>query len=542
VLKNIKIQLEKFKKPKFNPKKDETLPGEIKATLIPPYNMEINGDLVTFEGIPGYVELERYWVNEPFSFISIQFNKTNDDYIYNVVEPVLTPFEATLLSDVYERSRDLLSYEDIIGGADKKDILTRTVKEIIDKYIKNFDVRSFHKILYFMIRNNIGFGRIDSLLKDDKIEDISCSGPNIPVYLYHKTYENIKTNIVFEEEELNSFIFLLAQRSGKNISVAKPYLDATLSDGSRLQETLGREITTKGSSFTIRKFIETPITPIDLIKWGTFSIDMMAYMWLAIENNKSLILAGGTASGKTTSLNAISLFIPIKSKIVTLEDTRELKLFHENWVAGLTRDSFTAEGKGAVDMYELLRQGLRQRPEYLIVGEVRGKEALTLFQAMSTGHTTYSTMHAGSVQSAINRLENEPINVPRVMISALDILCVQGAIYMKGKRVRRVLNVIEILDIDPENKSLNTLEIFTWNPISDKHNLLRESQVMEAIKEKRGWSKKQLDLALDRRKKVLGYLVDKNIRDYDSVVNIIKDFQINQERLLNKLMIEESNE
>lgn len=541
MLKNIKKQLEKFKITKLDLKKDETLPSEIK-TMIPPYDVGVHGDIVTFDGIPDYVELERYWVNEPFSYISIQFNKTNDDYIYNVVEPVLTPFESTLLRDVYERSRDLLSYEDIIGGANKKDILTRTVKKIIDKYIKNFDVRSFHKILYYMIRNNIGFGRIDSLLKDDKIEDISCSGPNIPVYLYHRAYENIRTNIVFEEEELNSFIFLLAQRSGKNISVAKPYLDATLSDGSRLQETLGREITTHGSSFTIRKFIETPITPIDLIKWGTFSVDMMAYMWLAIENNKSLILAGGTASGKTTSLNAISLFIPIKSKIITLEDTRELKLFHENWVAGLTRDSYTAEGKGAVDMYELLRQGLRQRPEYLIVGEVRGKEALTLFQAMSTGHTTYSTMHAGSVQSAINRLENEPINVPRVMISALDILCVQGVIYMKGKRVRRAINMIEILDIDPENKSLNTLEIFTWNPISDNFNSLRESQVMETIKDKRGWSKKQLDQALNRRKKVISYMVDKNIRDYDSVVNIIKEFQINQERLMKKLMIVESTE
>lgn len=180
-------------------------------------------------------------------------------------------------------------------------------------------------------------------------------------------------------------------RSGKSISVAKPYLDSTLGDGSRLQETLGREITTRGSSFTIRKFREIPITPIDLIKWGTFSLDMVAYLWLIIENNKSLILAGGTASGKTTSLNAISLFIPLKSKIVTLEDTRELQLFHENWIAGLTREAFTMGGKGTVDMYELLRQGLRQRPEFLIVGEVRGKEALTLFRAMSTGHTTYST-------------------------------------------------------------------------------------------------------------------------------------------------------
>lgn len=210
-----------------------------------------------------------------------------------------------------------------------------------------------------------------------------------------------------------------------------------------------------------------------------------------------------------------------------------------NGVAGLTRDPFTAGGKGAVDMYELLRQGLRQRPEYLIVGEVRGKEALTLFQAMSTGHTTYSTMHAGTIQAAINRLENDPINVPRVMITALDILCVQGAIFSEGKRVRRILNVIEILDLDPENKSLNTLETFTWNPINDDYNVLRDSQVMEAIREKRGWSKKQLELALDRRKLVLQHMVDKDIRDYDSVVTIIKDFQTNQERLMNKLALED---
>ncbi len=539
--KNIKIQLENFKLPGLNIGKHYTAAAEI-ADVIKPYDVRAYGDIVTYKGIQGYEELERYWVNEPFSFISIQFNKENDDYIYTIVEPELTPFETALLNDVYERSRDVLSYKDLIEGSDKKEILTRAVKGIIDNYIKDFNVKSFNKILYYMLRNNVGFGRIDPLIRDDRLEDISCSGPDIPVYLYHRKYENIKTNIVFGEDELNAFVFLLAQRSGKNISVAKPYLDATLSDGSRLQETLGREITTRGSSFTIRKFKETPITPVDLIKWGTFNVEMMAYLWLAIENNKSLILAGGTASGKTTSLNALSLFIPRKAKIVTLEDTRELQLFHENWVAGLTRDPFTAGGKGAVDMYELLRQGLRQRPEYLIVGEVRGKEALTLFQAMSTGHTTYSTMHAGSIQAAINRLENEPINVPRVMITALDILCVQGAVYTEGKRVRRVLNIIEILDLDPESKSLNTLETFAWNPVDDDHNTLRESQVMEAIREKRGWSKKQLESALNRRKGVLQYMADKDVRDYESVVNIIKEFQINQDGLMKKLGLGESSD
>jgi flagellar protein FlaI len=532
---NIKNRLGNIKFPQLDIKKHELLANEVKTIEIPPYDVQTYGDIVNFSGIPGYVEVERYWVNEPFSFISIQFNEANNDYLYYVVEPELTPFESTLLSDVYEASRDILSYKDLIKGTNRKDILMNKVKEIIDKRIQNFDIKSFHKLAYYIIRNNIGFGRIDPLIKDGRIEDISCSGPNIPVYLYHRNYENIKTNLLFEEEELNSFIFLLAQRSGKSISVAKPYLDATLSDGSRLQETLGREITTRGSSFTIRKFKEIPITPVDLVKWGTFNIEMMAYLWLAIENNKSLILAGGTASGKTTSLNAASLFIPIKAKIVTLEDTRELQLFHENWVAGLTRDPFTAGGKGAVDMYELLRQGLRQRPEYLIVGEVRGKEALTLFQAMSTGHTTYSTLHAGSVQAAINRLENEPINVPRVMITALDILIVQGAIYLQGKRIRRVLKVIEILDLDPETKSLNTLETFAWNPLNDGYNALRESRVLEEIRDKRGWSKRELESTLNRRKQVLQYLIDQNITDYNTVVNTIKEFNTNQEALMKKL-------
>lgn len=544
MVENIKNWIKNVKLPQLSLKKDNLFllkkRKEEEIVTILPYDVTTYGNIVNFEGIPGYVEIERYWINEPFSFISIQFNDITDDYIYCAIEPELTPFEVTLLNDVYERSRDLLSYKDLAEGIDRKNVLTIKVKELIDRYIHNFDIKSFHKILYFMIRNNVGFGRIDPLMRDNGIEDISCSGPKIPVYLYHRKYENIKTNIIFEEEELNNFVFLLAQRSGKSISIAKPYLDSTLSDGSRLQETLGREITTRGSSFTIRKFKEVPMTPIDLIKLGTFSTDMMAYLWLNIENNKSFILAGGTASGKTTSLNAASLFVPMKAKIVTLEDTRELQLFHENWIAGLTREPFTVSGKGAVDMYELLKQGLRQRPEYLIVGEVRGKEALTLFQAMSTGHTTYSTLHAGSIQAAINRLENEPVNVPRVMITSLDLLVVQGAIYENGRRKRRVLNIVEILDLDPETKSLNTLETFTWNPIVDGYNTLRESQVLESIREKRGWNKKQLEYAFNSRKKILQYMIDNNITEYNLVINIIKEFQINQEKLFDRLDIDKN--
>ncbi|MDK2796230.1 MAG: archaeal flagellar protein FlaI, partial [Archaeoglobaceae archaeon] len=215
-------------------------------------------------------------------------------------------------------------------------------------------------------------------------------------------------------------------------------------DGSRIQLTLGKEVTDHGSTFTIRKFREEPVTPVDLIAWKTFSAEQMAYLWLCIENKKSLIFAGGTASGKTTSMNAISLFIPRRAKIVTIEDTRELMLPHENWIPAVTRDAFHGE-KGKIDMYDLLRAALRQRPEYIIVGEVRGREALTLFQAMTTGHTTYSTLHADSVSGAIHRLENPPIEVPRAMLEALNIISVQAQTYVNDRRVRRNIEIAEIV-------------------------------------------------------------------------------------------------
>ena len=226
------------------------------------------------------------------------------------------------------------------------------------------------KLQYFLIRNFLGWGRLDPLMKDRWLEDISCDGNMIPIFLYHRKYRNIKTNIMFEEEVLNSLAITLAQRSGKHISTGSPMLDATLPDGSRLQVTLGTEVTTRGTSFTIRKFREEPFSPVELIDNGSFSADELVYFWLAIENNKSLLFIGGTASGKTTSLNAVSLFIPPMAKVVSIEDTREITLYHENWIASVTRES-VAEGSNLIDMFDLLRSAMRQRPEYILVGEVR---------------------------------------------------------------------------------------------------------------------------------------------------------------------------
>jgi flagellar protein FlaI len=370
---------------------------------------------------------------------------------------------------------------------------------------------------------------------DPFIEDISCDGVDIPIYLYHMKYLNIETNISFSEEKLNSFVITLCQRSGKHISISEPLVDATLPDGSRLQATLGREITTRGSSFNVRKFRGDPITPVDLIKFGTCSLEMMAYFWLAIENGFSAIFAGGTASGKTTMLNATSLFIPPLSKIVSIEDTRELMLYHDNWIAGLTRKAISNTGIGEVSMYDLLRSALRQRPETIIVGEVRGREALTLFQALSTGHTTYSTMHAGDVQTVVNRLENEPINVPHVMLQSLDILCIQKQVFVGDKRVRRTNSLVEFTGIDPKSGNLKINELYQWDPAKDILRLNGLSHVMKMIIQKRGWTDEKLQKEFDLRSRLLGYMVEKDIRDYVSTSIVVKMYSTSPDIVLDAI-------
>ena len=249
-------------------------------------------------------------------------------------------------------------------------------------------------------------------------------------------------------------------------------------------------MTTRGTSFTIRKFREEPFTPIELMEHHTFNPEALVYFWFAIENNKSLIFIGGTASGKTTSLNAVSLFITPLAKVISIEDTREVTLYHDNWIASVTRES-VAEAGATIDMFALLKSAMRQRPEYILVGEVRGKEAQTLFQAMNTGHTTFSTMHAGSVDAAIHRLESEPLNVPRNMLQALNIISIQALIYQGTARVRRCQEIVEVIGIDPSTGNLRVNNVFTYDPVRDLLNYTGRSQVYASITEKRGWTREQ---------------------------------------------------
>ncbi|QCC48979.1 secretion system protein E [Halobellus limi] len=388
------------------------------------------------------------------------------------------------------------------------------------------------KLLYVLRRDFIGYERIDGIKHDVNVEDISCDGYNSPVFVYHSDYEQIISNVYHGEEELDDFVVKLAQRSGKGISKRRPQVDATLPDGSRAQLTLGREVSDHGTNYTIRQFKDVPFTPIDLVNWKTFSLEEMAFLWLCIENDKSLIFAGGTASGKTTSLNAVSLFIPSNSKIVSIEDTREVELPQRNWVASVTRPSFSDDDRGDVDEFDLLEAALRQRPDYIVMGEIRGEEGRTLFQVMSTGHTTYTTFHADSVGEVLKRFTTDPINVSKTMFTALDLVSVQTSTRVQGNKVRRNKSLTEINHYDAENDEINVQDVYQWQAEGDEFLKMGSSNTLEDVRFDRGWSREQLDEELFKRRVVLAYLIDRGLNTYSQVAATLQAFINDQETIL----------
>jgi flagellar protein FlaI len=464
-------------------------------------------------------EVDRYWLNPPFSFVVVTYDDQADKHLYRAVEPSLDRFETELIEALYEDVRTPLLYGREDPDEDPEVALQRELRSRLGKYGIETDVAGFYRLYYYLHRRFRGFGRIDPLMHDPNIEDISCDGYDVPLYAYHADYQDIETNISYAQEELDSYIVRMAQQAGRHISVGNPVVETTLEDGSRAELALGEEVTPHGSAFTIRKYSEEPFTPIDLLAFGTYSLEQMAYLWMAIEHNKNIIFAGGTASGKTTSMNAISMFLPPRSKLITIEDTRELALYHDNWLSCVTRERLD-EGSN-VTMYDLLRSALRHRPEYIIVGEVRGEEAITLFQAMNTGHTTLSTMHADSVQTVINRLENEPINVPRPMVQSLDVLCVQTLARFGGERVRRADAIAEIEGIDQRTGELDYTSAYGWRSADDSFSE-GNKKLLDEIRQERGWAQSELLREMQRRRKFLQYLWDNGIdqyQDFTAMVN-----------------------
>jgi flagellar protein FlaI len=393
------------------------------------------------------------------------------------------------------------------------------------------------KYLYYLSRDFIKLGKIEPLMRDKLIEDISCDGADIPIYVWYRDYESIPTNIVFKgNEELDTFVSKLAYMAGKHVSLADPIVDATLENGSRLHLTYGKEITQKGSTFTIRKFRTDPLTIVDLIKSNTMSSAVAAYLWYVIEKKLALVVAGGTASGKTTSLNALSMFIEPGLKVISVEDTPELNLPHENWIQSVTRGVGTAT---EITMFDLLKASLRQRPDVIIVGEVRGEEAFTMMQSIATGHGGLGTIHADSVEAVINRFTSEPMNIPKNLLgSTLDCVAMQLKIRLADKSVRRMTHVQEVVGYDPRSDQIILNDAFKWDPVTDKFVYSGRSRLFDKIAQRFGTKPEEIRREIDGRKVFLDWLVAKNIRSYDDVSKEIREFYGGPYAVINKAKVE----
>jgi flagellar protein FlaI len=490
-----------------------------------------------------FEELDTYPVYPPFSYVRVLFDKRDYSRFYYVVEPKASKQEKEDLDTIKLVLQRALNINRETLDETQEDFLKQAVDDILDSYRLKSRKSNREKIHYYIERDLLGYGKIDSMMKDPNIEDVSCDGPGVEIFVYHRRFESLRTNVMWEDElELEQYIIRMAQRCGKHISIAAPLLDATLMDGSRIVMTLGREVSTKGSTFTIRRFRDEPFTPVDLLEFKTFSSMQIAFFWLAMQYGMSMLFVGGTASGKTTSLNACSLFLPWQHKIVSIEETRELNLPHPNWIPGCTRQGFGGESSGSgekaageVDMYDLLRAALRERPEYIIVGEIRGAEAYVLFQAMATGHTTYSTFHADSIQSLVHRLENKPIEIPRVLIPALDGISIQIQTRVGGKRVRRNKAIVEIIGIDPHSHELLTNEAFRRDNKTDEYVFTGKSYIFEKIMVKANLNRVEIMDETKRRQLVMEWCLKKGIRDYKDFAKVVAEYYVHPEDVMRKV-------
>jgi flagellar protein FlaI len=484
--------------------------------------------------------LETYPLNPPYANAKVTRDTDRGNTTYLVEEPDLTKSDCTnlqrlkkILNEVLELKVTELQSKQAAGR-----YLVNKCNEILDHYRFGLDSETRQKMLYFIVRDNLGFGRVDALMHDPLIEDISCDGVNVPIYIWHRKFESIPTNLRFETaQELDTYALRLAYLCGSHVSIAQPLLDASLPDGSRINLTYGSEVTRKGSTFTIRKFKLDPFTVTDLVTFKSLSPEMAAFFWYAVENRVSILVAGGIAAGKTTLLNCLSMFIKPDLKVVSIEDTPELNLPHENWIPATTRSHFGIATENAdVTLFDLLKASLRQRPDYIIVGEIRGAEAYTLFQAVSTGHLGMSTVHAESVESTVYRLESSPMNIPRTLIAGIDIILVQKRVEIAGKPARKTVSTAEIVGLDPRSGEILTNEVYKYNPAQDTFDYTGRSYILEKIAEKTGLTPEQASEEIAQRAKVIKWMVKNNLRNYKDVSSVIRSYIENPKFIMQEVL------
>ena len=479
----------------------------------------------------GSTVIENYPLKAPFSYANILQDQENGSISYQVDETKLNQSEQVIYNQLYRLIEENLdSPENIEKDFGFMSFVNKVLKDN-EKLFQDYPLASMEKVKYYLERDVVGFGLIDSIMHDPNIEDISCSGIATPIYVWHRKYDSIPCNIKFEDEKLNSFVSRIVFRAGKHISSAYPISDLALEGNHRISVLYQKEVTPKGTSFTIRKFKQDPYSIVDLIAFGTISVDIAAYLWMLMEVKMSIMVIGSTGSGKTTILNAITGLVNPDYKIFSVEDVAEINIKHENWFSLVSRTGFGPSGEGEIGLYDLIKSGVRHRPDYIVVGEIRGSEAYVMFQAMATGHGGLCTMHADSLESASKRLQQKPMDIPPSYLSlmncAIVIRRVKGP---DGKSTRKAITVQEINTADSYHTA------FKWDPKSDYFTAqLDDSIMLHRIAEQTGRDMEQIFDEYEKRKIILKWLLQRGIRSYAKVAENIGKYYRDPETLMNKI-------
>tara|TARA_Y100000768_G_scaffold60931_1_gene41316 strand:- start:108 stop:1853 length:1746 start_codon:yes stop_codon:yes gene_type:complete len=380
------------------------------------------------------------------------------------------------------------------------------------------------RLKYVVVRDLVNNGPLETLLADEMLEDIHSIGMS-QIHMDHKVFPMLTSNIAFKDQELlTGYLRSMSERIGRPVSDSKPIVDGALLDGSRINIIYSDDVSIQGSSFTIRKFAEETISIIQLIKWKTLSAQMAAYIWLGLESGMSMLVSGETASGKTTTLNAVLPFIDHNVKIYTAEDTPEVKVAHPIWQRLITRDSKNEDSR--VEMFDLLKAALRSRPRYIIIGEIRGVEGAIAFQAMQTGHPVVGTFHASNIVKLIQRFTGDPINVPARFFDNLNFAIFQEVVEAPGGGIaRRITGVSEVIGFDKTADGILTRNMFEWDPVADVvyfRGMFQSDMLENKIAPRMGFrSKRDIYDELERRTNAIQVMCDRDLTHYDDVYDLL---------------------
>jgi archaeal flagellar protein FlaI len=476
---------------------------------------------------PTWKVVDKYPLNAPFAYAVVAEDPGSGTRRYFVDEVSLTQREASIYTYLLETLESELSVPR--SQIDPRAYFLEQAKRLVKKYSIKASQLSWPKINYFAERDLVGFGVIDGVMRDIQIEDITVDGVGKPLFIFHRRYDNIETNLNFlHDEELDNIIARLAHMAGKHVSTAFPIVQGTLPGRHRLAATYRREISPYGGTLTIRKFREDPLTIVDMMNYNVIDQNLAAYVWLLMENRATAIVCGSTGSGKTTLLNALLTLTRMNSKIVTIEEVQEINIAHQNWSALVSRESYGTgdDTSGEVGLFQLVKATMRMRPDILVVGEVRGEEAYVLFQAISTGHGGLCTLHADDVTSAIQRLTSKPMDVPPAFIPFLDLVFTvrRIAIPIPGggfRTMRRVLSVDEVVSVG------NYVRMFKWDPGSDKQLAapVKNSVKIARLARDTGTSVPDLMTEIERRSIVLKWVQQREIRNFRELSLIFEEYR-----------------